>query len=641
MKSHSPFPSGDTGFEGTEPRRDCSDTFDEVLSRRIRRRCLLKIGSLAPLFHLGQIANLQGQQASSGLTFAPISGSADDEIAVPENYTWQPLVAWGQPLTTSAPEFDPNDLDPVAQRQQVGYNCDFLAWFEPRPPLPPGTGIVGVNHEYTNPELMFPDYDAETTDRGTVDYEIAAHGVSMLLVRRRLGANGPAYEHDRSSAMNRRVHGETPLRISGPVAGHPLLVTSTDRTGTLVKGTFNNCGGGVTPWGTYLTAEENFDQYFANNAGVTHELAKTANERFGVPEEGGRRPWSRFHRRFDLNQEPNEINRFGWVVEVDPYNPSWIPRKRTAIGRFKHEAAATTLSVAGNAVVYSGDDARFEYIYKFVSQGVYNRSDRTSAMKLLDSGTLFVAKFNDDGTGDWMPLVYNSGPLDDSNGFTSQADVLLFPRQAADLLGATQMDRPEDIEVNPRTNKAYVALTNNTRRAAGDENAANPRGPNPMGHIVEITEDGDDNGATSFRWEIFMLCGDPTDPGQGAYFAGFDTSRVSKIANPDNLAFDKEGNMLIATDGQPRRIAINDGIFFVPTEGPERGFNRQIFSGVAGAECASVILNSSQELMLVSIQHPGEGGTRMARTSNFGGPVVNRPTVVAVTRTTAPYRIGA
>ncbi len=636
MSCNAIFPSGDAGFEGHEPQRSCGETLDEVLNRRIRRRSLLKSCTLAPLFCVGAISNLRGHVFPGDLSFSPITGNADDEIAVPDGYKWAPLVAWGDPLRTGAPAFDPYNLDPEAQRQQIGYNCDFVAWFD----YIHGSGIVGVNHEYTNPELMFADYSADTATQRQVDYEIAAHGVSLFLAVRRSGSDGPSYRLYPHSNFNRRIHGETPLMLSGPVAGSPLLVTSSDQTGTSVKGTFNNCGGGITPWGTYLTAEENFDQYFANNRGVNHEMAKAANSRFGVQDEGGRRPWWRFHRRFDLNHEPNEINRFGWIVEVDPYSPTWMPRKRTALGRFKHEAAATTLSERRNAVVYSGDDARFEYVYKFVSDGAYEEGNRVAAKELLDSGTLYVAKFNDDGTGEWMPLVYGNNSIDPSSGFTSQADVLLFPRQAADILGATQMDRPEDIEVNPSTGKVYVALTNNTRRGLDAVDAANPRGPNPMGHILEITEDGSDNGATSFTWEIFMLCGDPSDPTQGAYFAGFDPTKVSKIANPDNLAFDQFGNLIISTDGQPQTLDINDGVFFVPTEGPERGYNRQIFSGVRGAECASVILNTAQDLMMVSVQHPGEGGTRNERISSFGGPDVNRPTVVAVTRARAPYHIG-
>ena len=637
MTNRSRIVPGDFGFEGNEPRRGCSDTFDEVLARRLHRRSVLKGGVLAPLFSMGTIANLKGQQDGSGLQFAPIQGSAADEIGVPEGYKWEALAGWGQPLTNNAPEFDPNDLDPAAQRQQVGNNCDFVAWFD----YVHGSGIVGVNHEYTNPDLMFRNYSAERTTQRELDYEIAAHGVSFFLTVPYRRDDGPGYKHYLGSAFNRRIHGETPIAISGPAAGHPLLVTSSDPAGTQVRGTLNNCGGGITPWGTYLTAEENFDQYFGNGRGVADEMAKAANDRFGVREEGGRRQWWRFQQRFDLDYEPNEANKFGWVVEIDPYNPNWMPRKRTALGRFKHEAAATTLSADNRAVVYSGDDARFEYVYKFVSDGTYDSESRYANFDLLDSGTLYVAKFNDDGTGEWLPLTYENGSINATSGFTSQAEVLLFARQAADLLGATQMDRPEDIEVNPLTRKVYVALTSNTRRAAGDESAPNPRAPNPMGHIVETSEWNADNGATRFEWEIFMLCGDPADEDDGAFFAGFDPQRVSRIANPDNLAFDKRGNMLIATDGQPRILGINDGIFLVPTEGSERGYNRQIFSGVVGAECASVIMNSAQDLMMVSIQHPGEGGTRQQRVSSFGGATVNRPTVVAVSRSEQPHRIGS
>lgn len=278
---------------------------------------------------------------------------------------------------------------------------------------------------------------------------------------------------------------------------------------------------------------------------------------------------------------------------------------------------------------------------KFVSDGTYEASDRKAAMRLLDSGTLYVAKFNVNGSGEWLPLTYKNGPLSATNGFEDQAGVLLFARQAADLLGARQMDRPEDIETNPVTGKVYVVLTNNTRRQAGDEIAANPRAPNPRGHIVEISEAAGDNGARSFSWEVFMSYGDPADPSQGAFFAGFDTSMVSKIANPYHLPFEGQGNLLIATDGQPCTIGINDGILFVPTENAERGFNRQICSGVVGAECASVAMNPRQDLMLVSTRHPGEEGTRENQIASVGDSGVNRPTVVAVTRTMSPFQIPA
>lgn len=631
------FLRGDCGFEGNEPRRTDADTFEEIVNRRIDRRSLLKgAASTAPLFALSSIEPLKAQ--ASDPTFPAITGNLNDAPAVPEGYAVTNLARWGDPLSNAAPEFDANNLTAEAQRQQIGYNCDFLAWFD----LPFG-GIVGVNHEYTNPELMFNNYDRDNSNLEQVDYEIAAHGVSFFQVIPRRTGQGYSWEMVRNSTFNRRIHGETEIEITGPVAGHPLMMTSYDATGTKVRGTFNNCGGGVSPWRTYLTAEENFDQYFGNGGAVPNEMARTANARFGVRDEGGRRPWYQFQGRFDLSQEPNEINRFGWIVEIDPYDPTFTPKKRTALGRFKHEAAATTVSPAGRPVVYSGDDARFEYVYKFVSNSVYNPNDRRANFDALESGTLYVARFDEDGTGEWLPLVFGENGLTPINGFNSQAEVLMFARQAADILGATPMDRPEDIDINPVTGKVYVALTNNTRRTEEQVDAANPRASNAFGHIVEITELSGEHSATQFNWEIFMLAGDPADETHGAFFAGFDPAGVSKIANPDNLTFDRKGNLVISTDGQPRTLDINDGIFFCPTEGPNRGQNKQLFSAVIGAECASVIMNTANTAMFIAIQHPGEGGTRQEPISNFpdGPGVPNRPTVVTVTRTRAPWSIGS
>ncbi|MDE0103497.1 MAG: DUF839 domain-containing protein [Bryobacterales bacterium] len=280
MRRQSPIRNGDFGFEGQEPRRSCSETFDEILARRMGRREVLRRGAIAPVFCMGAIANLEGSSHASSLSFSPIRGSAADEISVTDGYTWALLAESGQPLAASAHAFDPDNLDPVAQRQQVGYNCDFLAWFD----YVRGSGIVGVNHEYTNPDLMFSNYSADTATKRPVDYEITAHSVSFLFAIPSSGDQGPSYRHYPHSAFNRRIHGETPIAISGPVAGHALLRTATNQTGTQVRGTFNNCGGGITPWGTYLTAEENFDQYFANSYAVRNEMAEEANARFGARE---------------------------------------------------------------------------------------------------------------------------------------------------------------------------------------------------------------------------------------------------------------------------------------------------------------------------------------------------------------------
>ncbi len=649
-KNRALFPKGDVGFEGNEPRRDCSDTFEEVLGRRIKRRSVLKGAAAAfPLLAATNdfANNAKAQAPEVGLTFSPIPLDQTDDITLPAGYAWNPIARWGDPLTPGAPEFDPNNLTPEAQAQQIGYNADYVSWFD-LPGIGQQRGIVTNNHEYTNGELMFPNYDEaseEAVQQSLV--EIEAHGVSVFEVEAiRVNEGFFRWRMVRGSRYNRRITGSTPIDISGPLAGDPRLRTSYDPGGTAVLGTLNNCGGGVTPWKTLLTAEENFDQYFANNDSLPEGAEKESNGRFGISGGGSSRPWYKAVDRFDVSKEPNEPNRFGYVVEIDPYDPDRPAVKRTALGRFKHEAAATTLAADGRAVVYSGysgDDARFEYAYKFVSDGIADLTDRAANFSLLDSGTLYVAKFNDDGSGEWLPLIQGEGPLTAANGFATQQDGLLHTRFAADLLGATQMDRPEDIDFNPKTGKVNIALTNNTRRTEEQVDAVNPRADNSYGHIVEITETGGDNGAETFDWEILMLCGDPDNPEDAAFFPFADTSQISPIGNPDNLAFSRTGDVLwIATDGQPRVLPGNDGIFACPVEGPNRGKNMQFLSSVNGCETASLVFNTQANLLLVAIQHPGEGGTLEEPISAFpDGGVPNRPAVIAVYRVRPPFNIGA
>jgi secreted PhoX family phosphatase len=622
-----------------------ADTFEEVLQRRVARRSLIK-GALAslPLVVLktepGRVEPAEAQAAAlDGLTFTPITLRNDDFVSVPPGYKADVLIRWGDPLSASAPDFDPNNLTAAAQAQQFGYNCDYLGYFD----LPFNRGLLVVNHEYTNPELMFPGYTNANPTQQQVDYEIATHGVSVVEVQPvAISQQAFRWVYNRNSPFNRRVTGETQMEITGPAAGHRLMRTSEDPSGTKVRGTFNNCGGGMTPWGTFLTAEENFDQYFANNDSLIDSDIKTLNQRFGIPRGASGRKWERYHKRFDLSQEPNESHRFGWMVEIDPYNPSFVPRKRTALGRFKHEAASIVATKDDRVAVYSGDDARFEFLYKFVSDNTYDRRNRNANFDVLDSGTLYVAKFNDDGSGEWLPLVFGEGPLMPFNGFADQGEVLIKSRAAATALGATPMDRPEDVEANPVNGKVYMALTNNTARAAATVDAANPRANNRWGHVIEITPGEGDHGTETFTWEIFMLCGDPADATQGTFFAGFNSSMVSPIACPDNLTFDRRGNLWIATDGQPNVLPGNDAVFAVPTAGSDRGFVRQFFSGVIGAEVASLIFNSQNTTLFTSIQHPGEGGTLANPESNFpDGRQPCRPSVMAVTKTAGPdYRIG-
>ena len=638
------------------------ETFGEVVHRRISRRSILKVGLVAgvaaalgstlrlddartaearPVSVSGQLAAqvpvqaIQQAPAAQGTTLAftalQPSDPTTDQVRVAAGYTSQVLLSWGDPLFADVPDFDLETQTAALQERRFGFNSDFVALM----PLPLGSktayeGLLWNNHEYTDGLMMFPDYDAKNPTREQVDIELAAHGASIVLVRRDAAGR---WQADKTSTYNRRITATTPIKISGPAAGDDLLKTSADPTGAMSAGMLNNCGGGWTPWGTVLTAEENFNQYFANtDLLAADDPRKKVHARYGLPTAASERLWEAHYDRFDISKEPNEPFRFGWVVEVDPYEPWSQPVKRTALGRFKHEAATTVVASNGKVVVYTGDDERFDYAYKFVTDGSYNPNNRAANMQLLDSGTLYVAKFNDDGTGEWLPLVFGQGPLTAANGWRNQADVLIRARQAGDALGATKMDRPEDIEASPVTGKVYMALTNNTQRGADGRAAAdkaNPRANNAYGHIIEWTEAGNNHAALTFKWDIFMLCGKPED--ESTYFSGFDKSQVSPIGSPDNLAFDSRGNLWIATDGQPSNLKVTDAILGVPTEGADRGHLKQLFSAVAGSEVASLVFNADDTALFASVQHPGEGGKLSAPTSVWPGGTYAKPSVVVVT----------
>ncbi|MGH2531908.1 MAG: PhoX family protein [Thermomicrobiales bacterium] len=629
------------GKEKTYSTAGRGERFVDVLARRISRRAMVKgavaasaivvtgpaLNGSAAAQDATPAATPSGADMGAVLTFQPIAPDAGPEPMVASGYTATTFLSWGDPLTPDGDAFDLATLTAAEQARRFGYNNDFVGFLS----LPLGSdnsdhGLLIVNHEYTNPEIMFPGYlqpnpefdeaAAESdipefivnTSQEIVDIEIEAHGISVVEIRR--NATGQ-WEVVLDSPYNRRVTGATPMTVAGPAAGHDLLKTSADATGASVAGTLNNCAGGLTPWGTYVTCEENFNQYFGNLSALPEgDPVRLLHERIGFPLEGSERQWEEFHSRFDLASEPNEPFRFGWSVEIDPYDAASTPVKRTALGRFKHEAVNLVVTPSGRVAVYSGDDERFDYVYKFVTAGTYNPSDRAANMSLLDDGILSVAVFNDDGTGAWLPLIYGENGLDEANGFASQADILIMPRLAGDILGATKMDRPEDIEHNPVTGKVYMVMTNNTLRGVEDNpgpDAANPRPENAFGHIIEVIEDGGDHAATTFTWDIFLLCGDPAD--ESTYFAGYPKEKVSPIANPDNITFDRDGNLWISTDGQPGSLEINDAVHAVPVEGADRGYLRQFFSAVPGAEAASLFLTPDNTTLFVSVQHPGEGGT--------------------------------
>ncbi|MDC7122545.1 PhoX family phosphatase [Cellulomonas fimi] len=638
------------------------DVVDAALSRRAVLAGAVVAGAavaIAPV--LGDATPAAAHGPGGGprgrLGFAPIAPvpAATDAFTVPSGYQWRPLVRWGDPLLSSRDRFDPATLTPEVAERLFGYNCDYVDILEDRDGR---TGTLVVNHEYTNENIMFPPAATpEELDRQR-RVAMASHGLSVVgLYRER---KGRPWTYKVGARVNRRITASTPFTFSGPAAGSALLRTVADPAGTTPRGTLNNCAGGTTPWGTVLSGEENVNQYF-RTAGTS-----AADKRYGFADKATTRGWENVDPRFDARNPgyENEPHRFGWIVEVDPEDPTAPPVKHTALGRFKHEGANVVVGRSGHVAAYMGDDERFDYLYKFVSKDRYRegRRHRDANKRLLAAGNLYVARFLGDspvseitgtgalpsdgafdGTGEWVPLVLDG--VSQVPGFTTE-EVLVFTRLAADAVGATKMDRPEDVEPNPVTGRVYVACTNNTDRgAAGKEGATepNPRVTNRHGHVVELTEAGNDPRSLTFGWSILLLCGDPATT-TGTYFAGFPPEKVSPISCPDNVAFDSSGDLWISTDGQPGTIGYCDGLFKVPLEGRERGRVQQFLAVPRGAETCGPVVRDRDEMVYVAVQHPGEDGTWAAQQSYFpdyvapgslsggrwGGP---RPSVVQVYRT--------
>jgi secreted PhoX family phosphatase len=641
--------------EGPGHNPTLNPSMGEIISARFSRRSLLK-GSLAVTAiaaTVSPIALLLADEARAGgamsaFTFDEVEAGVDDRHHVAAGYDADVLLRWGDPLFADAPEFDPAAQSAAAQARQFGYNNDFVGFI----PLEGSAehGLLVVNHEYTNPHLMFAGLVAVVEKDGKkkleqkpltkeqVDIEIAAHGGTIVEIRK---ADGK-WQVVRDSWLNRRITADTPMEITGPAAGHERLKTVADPTGTRVLGTVNNCAGGVTPWGTYIMAEENIHGYFSGELPAGHREAANY-ERLGIPE--GSYEWAAHYDRYDVGKEPNEPNRFGWIVEVDVNDPTSTPKKRTALGRFKHEGAESIVATDGRVVFYLGDDERFDYVYKFVTAGTFNPTDRAANMDLLDEGTLHVAKFAEDGAMQWMPLVFGQGPLTEANGFTSQADVLIETRRAADLLGATKMDRPEDVQPNPVNGKVYVMLTNNTKRAEDAVDAANPRAKNAFGHIIEIAEDDGNFAATSGRWDVLLKCGDPSVAEVGARFSTSTTAN-GWFGMPDNCAIDSAGRLWVATDGNsPKATGRTDGLWAVDTEGEARATSKLFFRVPVGAEMCGPTFAPDDATAFVAVQHPGDGGEDWegfgrpshyedlsTRWPDFSPDLPTRPSVVAITK---------
>lgn len=581
----------------------------------------------------------------STLTFVEVPHGLDADIRVAHHYQANVVVSWGDAIFPGLPEFEPAKLTADTQRRRFGYNNDFIAYM----PLPRGSqnserGLLCVNHEYSIAYLMFPGI-ADKMDavkkltKEQVEIEIAAHGHAVVEVRRDQGF----WIIDVNSPYNRRLTADTPMSISGPAAGHERLRTKADPTGRNILGTINNCAGGVTPWGTVLTAEENFDTNFGGQITDPKIAAREQLNYARLALKGETDyAWSRHVERFNLAKEPLEPNRFGWIVEYDPYDPKSTPVKRTALGRCKHEGATVTLSHDQRVVVYTGDDSRGEYLYRFVSDKPFQPNNTEANRDLLDHGTLSVAQFQEDGRLVWLPLVHGRKNLGKEQGFHSQADILIEARRAGDAVKATPLDRPEDVEVHAASGRVFVMLTNNVLRLKPNE--ANPRVANLNGHILELQApaagNGFDHTASEFRWDIFLLAGDPSKDGAKYHPQ---TSANGWLTCPDNAAIDSQGRLWIATDGAPKVTGnkLADGIYATDTTGPGRALTKMFFRAPTGAEVTGTAFTPDGTTLFVSIQHPGDeefAGVRSTydapstRWPDFKPGMPPRPSVIAIRR---------
>lgn len=600
--------SADEWDEKNFPRPDANE-FDAVVERAISRRgflsSVLAFGSGAAVMGTGLLSGTSAEAMAKGarFPFTPIDIQTDTTVHVPEGYTWDVLVRWGDPLFSDAAGYDVNaGGGPVEGSDRVfGENTDGMETFTLG-----GRTILAINSEYTNRGTNLPgEQEGMPANAGDVRKLQNLQGVTVVEVAE--GENGWSIVTD--SPYNRRIHHNTPMKIVGPAAGHDLLKTDADPSGTESLGTLNNCGSGRTPWGTYLTCEENFNGYFGSTEEAQDQKPIQLDEgygRYGIGPQGWGYDYHKWDARFDFSRNPHEPHRAGWVVEIDPTDPESTPVKHTGLGRFKHENAEVVLAPDGRVVVYMGDDERGEFMYRFVSNGVYAPGGSTEG--LLDDGTLYAAKFNDDGTGEWLALTPETTGMD-------EAEILIFARMAGSAVGATTMDRPEWISANPHAVEAYCCLTNNKNRgikpnAGGDETPVggpNPRETNHYGQIVRWRPHEDDHAADTFDWDLYVMAGNPEVYSGNAYGGSENITPGNMFNSPDGMAFDENGLVWIQTDGDDS----NEGDF----EGmgnnqmlvgdPVTGEIARFLTGPNGCEVTGLCWSADRRTMFVGIQHPG------------------------------------
>ncbi|RZL91525.1 MAG: PhoX family phosphatase [Variovorax sp.] len=566
----------------------------------MHRRHLLQTGAAAVVALLGHGAAAARAEGGRSLGFTSVPTTLRDALTVPPEYEAQVLYPWGAPtgIASSMPAFVPDGSNSADdQALQAGMHHDGMHFFalDARGQR----GLLVMNHEYTDERLLHAEgttpWSAEKTRKS-----LHAMGVSVIEVE----LTPAGWRQVLPSRYARRIHGATPMQIAGPAAGAPMMRTAADPSGRRVLGTFANCAMGVTPWGTYLTCEENFQGYFGGPREAAAQ-ATAAQRRYGTL---GGSQWIDYWRvdeRFDLSKQPNEAHRFGWVVEIDPFDPTSTPVKRTALGRKRQEGATCTLTRDGRLAVYMGDDAPFEYVYKFVSRDKVRPGNdaavRVANRHLLDEGTLYAARYNGDGRGQWLALEHGRNGIEAASGFADQAEVLVHARLAGDVVRATKMDRPEWIAVHPHSGEVYLAVTGDSQRGQPSQpavDAANPRERNFFGGILRWREDAGDAGSLGFAWDHFVLAGDPAADGAGARYPSAD---ADAFGSPDGLHFDSSGLLWIQTDMGGKGTLGNNQMLCAD---PASGRIKRFLVGPAGCEVTGCVVTPDRRSLFVNIQHP-------------------------------------
>lgn len=565
-------------------------------------------------------------QTNNLFNFHAISTSTADKLRVPKGYNAQVLISWGDPIFKNSPKFDSSgNANAISQELQFGDNNDGMALFH----ISDTRSILVVNNEYTNVKYLY-NHKGKYISADDVKKAQAAVGVSIIEIKK----INNHWQLDINSAYNRRITANTPMTITGAAAGDKLLKTSQDSSGMSSLGTFANCSMGVTPWGSYLTCEENFDKFFDTKDKIT---LSARQKRYGLLAKNNEYQWYKYDNRFDLAAEPNEANRFGWIVEIDPKDPKSIPKKRTALGRFKHENAAVVLNADNSVIIYMGDDEKGEFIYKFIAKDKYN--PQQSNTDLLSEGRLFVAKFNylkdaKNGSGSWLELSYGKNGLTKKNGFNSQAEVLIYTREAATIVGATAMDRPEWLAVHPDNNSIYCTLTNNNKRGKSSSQPVggpNPRLANKYGQIIRWQPKDGDHTNNNFVWDLYLIAGNPLiNKNDNITSANINTDNL--FNSPDGISFDTLGRLWIQTDGNTSNTGDFKGMGNnqMLCGDPLTGEIRRFLTAPIGAEVTGLTFSSDNKTMFVGIQHPGDKKT----ISNFpqGGTSKPRSSIMAISR---------